>query len=292
LAEVKEFGSNPGDLRMLTFAPAKLRCGSPLVLVLHGCGQTAGDIDRGAGWSKLANDRGFALLAPEQKPSNNAKRGFNWFRSHDNRRGAGEALSIRQMVAWMIDEHRLDRRRVYITGLSAGGAMTSVMLAAYPEVFAGGAIIAGLPFGAATNVLSALALMKGRLNRTSQELGDRIRAASGHDGLWPRISIWQGSADPVVAVSNAGAIARQWCDVHGLREEDAIEKLVAGQTRRFWRGPRGRAVIETFTIPGMGHAVPLDLRGKRGRVYGEEGRFFKDVGISSAVQIARFWDLG
>jgi pimeloyl-ACP methyl ester carboxylesterase len=135
LSEATAFGSNPGALRMLKFVPRGLRGSSPLVVLLHGCGQTAHDIDHGSGWSTLANEIGFALLVPEQRRSNNAQRGFNWFQPSDTKRGRGEALSIRQMVNSMIEDHGLDRRRVYITGLSAGGAMTCALLAAYPDVF-------------------------------------------------------------------------------------------------------------------------------------------------------------
>jgi poly(hydroxyalkanoate) depolymerase family esterase len=95
---------------------------------------------------------GFALLLPEQQRTNNPNGCFNWFQTGDIERGHGEALSIRQMVSKMVSDHGIDPARVFVTGLSAGGAMTSVMLATYPEVFAGGAIIAGLPYGAANNV--------------------------------------------------------------------------------------------------------------------------------------------
>jgi poly(hydroxyalkanoate) depolymerase family esterase len=289
LVRVPDFGSNPGNLRMLSFIPWNLRPKAPLVVVLHGCGQSARDITHGAGWTTLANEMGFALLAPEQRRSNNPQRGFNWFRPSDRTRDSGEALSIRQMIDWMISEHGLDRKRVYVTGLSAGGAMTSVLLATYPEVFAGGAIIAGLPFGVATNLVDAIALMKGKLERSSGQLGDEVRAASPHRGSWPKVSIWQGAADTIVAASNADAITRQWCDVHGLRDDEALQSQVSGQTRRFWRNSSGREVLETFIIPKMGHAVPVS--GMDGQGSDALPPFFEDTGISSALQIAKFWEL-
>jgi poly(3-hydroxybutyrate) depolymerase len=145
LHEVTRFGTNPGNLRMFAFVPASLQSPRALVVVLHGCGQTAAGYDLGAGWSTLAKRYGFALLLPEQQVSNNANLCFNWFNTDDIARERGEACSIRQMIARMIVDHGVDQRRIFITGLSAGGAMTSVMLATYPEIFAGGAIIAGLP---------------------------------------------------------------------------------------------------------------------------------------------------
>ena len=156
LVEIDGFGTNPGALRMFAFVPEALPRASALVVVLHGCGQTAAGYDFGTGWSTLAKRYGFALLMPEQQASNNANTCFNWFNPGDVARGRGEAASIRQMIARMAADHKIDSRRIYITGLSAGGAMTSVMLAAYPDVFAGGAIIAGLPYGIAGNVREAL----------------------------------------------------------------------------------------------------------------------------------------
>jgi poly(3-hydroxybutyrate) depolymerase len=132
LTEVSAFGSNPGNLRMLTYVPPQLPAGAPLVVVLHGCLQTARAYDEGSGWSMLARRHGFALVYAEQSQANNPNRCFNWFQPHDTRRGSGEALSIRQMVTRMRRIHSIDPTRIFVTGLSAGGAMASVMLATYP----------------------------------------------------------------------------------------------------------------------------------------------------------------
>ena len=160
LHQTTDFGSNPGELMMFSHVPENLPAGAPLVVILHGCGQSAAAYDRGAGWSTLADRLGFAVLAPEQNRTKHINGCFNWFLAGDTTRGGGEAASIRQMIAHAVAEHRLDPRRVYVTGLSAGGGMTSAMLAAYPEVFAGGAIIAGLPYGAAGSVQEALGTMR------------------------------------------------------------------------------------------------------------------------------------
>src|SRR5262249_26346657 len=132
LEEIDGFGSNPGNLRMFRYVPPRLMANPALVVVLHGCTQTAAGYDLGAGWSTLADRYGFVLLFPEQQQSNNPNRCFNWFQTGDIQRGEGEALSIRQMVERMVSDTGIDRSRVFITGLSAGGAMTSVMLACYP----------------------------------------------------------------------------------------------------------------------------------------------------------------
>ncbi|MGA8900932.1 extracellular catalytic domain type 1 short-chain-length polyhydroxyalkanoate depolymerase, partial [Bradyrhizobium sp.] len=125
LTETPQFGSNPGALRMFSFVPPGLQDGCPLVVVLHGCTQSAASYDLGAGWSTLAERFGFALLLPEQQRLNNPNGCFNWFQSEDIERGHGEAASIRQMVMTMVSNHGIDPARVFVTGLSAGGAMTS-----------------------------------------------------------------------------------------------------------------------------------------------------------------------
>ena len=136
---------------------------------------------------QLAEESGFALLFPEQQRSNNANLCFNWFNPDDTNRGLGEAHSIFQMVEAMIETHGIDPDRIFITGLSAGGAMAAAMLAAYPEVFAGGAIIAGLPFGSAKTIPEAFDRMRGHGGPSEQGLQAALVGASSHRGTWPKI---------------------------------------------------------------------------------------------------------
>jgi poly(hydroxyalkanoate) depolymerase family esterase len=288
--EIQNFGSNPGALRMLTYLPSQAPAGSPLVVVLHGCTQTAAGYDRGAGWSTLADRYGFALLLPEQQRSNNPNGCFNWFQTGDIERGHGEALSIRQMVDKMVADHGIDPNRVFVTGLSAGGAMASVMLATYPDVFAGGAIIAGLPYGAATNVQQAFESMFQCPARSARAWGDLVRGASSHRGPWPRVSVWHGGADTTVIPSNAREIVKQWTDVHGLPTIATLEDTVDGYPRQAWRDATGEDLIESYTIPAMAHGTPLAV-GHANDQCGAAGAFLLDVGISSSYHIAKFWGL-
>ncbi|WP_439545271.1 extracellular catalytic domain type 1 short-chain-length polyhydroxyalkanoate depolymerase [Sandarakinorhabdus sp.] len=290
LGQLTAFGSNPGALLARTHVPAGLARGAALVVVLHGCTQTAQDYAHGSGWADLADEQGFAVLLPEQQRANNMNLCFNWFSSTDTRRDAGEALSIRQMIDAMIASHDCDPDHIYITGLSAGGAMASTMLATYPELFKGGAIIAGLPHGSAASVGDAFARMRGEGHPSDVELAALVRRASDHDGPWPAISVWQGGADTVVDPSNAERIIAQWRAVHGIDGAAPAHDHVDGSRRRTWRNAAGEPVVQAWHIDAMGHGTPLSTRGAEG--IGVSGPFMLDVGISSTRHIAASWGLG
>jgi poly(hydroxyalkanoate) depolymerase family esterase len=290
LVEITGFGSNPGGLKMFSFVPDNLQPAPALVVVLHGCGQSAAAYDLGAGWSTLAKHYGFALLMPEQASLNNAQGCFNWFNPEDTTRDSGEACSIRQMIARMVGDHKIDQHRIFVTGISAGGAMTSVMLATYPELFAGGAIIAGLPFGVATNVREALSGMFQSPSRPAGELGDLVRNASNHKGPWPKLSVWHGSADRTVNPANADEIVKQWLDVHQLPSAPMSEADVDGYPRQVWWNADGETIVESYTITDMAHGTPLGV-GDNDERYGAQGAFLIEAGISSSYHIANFFGL-
>lgn len=289
LVEVTGFGSNAGNLRMLTYLPDDLPPQAPLVVVLHGCTQTARAYDLGTGWTALADRYGFALLLPEQRGSNNPLRCFNWFRAEDNARSSGEAATIVEMVDHMVAAHGLDRARVFVTGVSAGGAMTSVMLATYPDVFAGGAVIAGVPYRCANGLQDAFEVIFQGRSREAAQWGDLVRGASPHQGPWPKVSVWHGDADGTVKPLNAQEVLKQWTDVHGLPSVPTSESVVDGHPRRVWHGPDGREVIEFYSVVGMAHGVPIDPDHAEGS--GTPAPFILDAGIPSTYHIAKFWGL-
>lgn len=288
LSELAGIGSNPGNLGARTYLPPRLPRGAPLVVVLHGCTQSAAAYDHGSGWSQLADQEGFALLFPEQRRANNANLCFNWFVPGDTRRDTGEALSIRQMIDAMVLAHGLDRRRIFITGLSAGGAMTSAMLATYPDVFAGGAIIAGLPYGTAGTIPQAFDRMRGHGGPAPRQLEQLVREASPHNGPWPTISVWHGTADVTVSASNAKDIVAQWRGIHAVAAEPG-QTRPDGHLRRAWSDRAGREVIEEYSIIGMGHGTPIAVAGKTR--LGNAVPFMLDAGISSTRRIALFWGI-
>lgn len=285
-SENSAFGSNPGRLAMHLYTPAAVRPETPLVLVLHGCGQHAREFARDTGWVTMADQLGCPLVLPEQRLENNHGRCFNWFRPGDTRRGSGEMLSIRQMVSVAKRSFGGGKRRVFVVGLSAGGSMAAACLAAYPEVFAAGAVIAGLPVAAASNLPSAM----GRMAHAGSELGSAEWAllarvsAPRHTGPYPRLSVWHGGADRTVDAANADNLVAQWRGLFGLNADPALDETRSvGARHRAWGDP-GRPAIELWTIPGMAHGYPVQA----GR---HLDRFVIAAGIDATEEIARSWGL-
>ena len=287
LSDLAGFGANPGDLRARLYIPEVLAPGAALVVVLHGCTQSAAAYDHGSGWSELADRHGFALLFPEQSQANNPAGCFNWFVAEDIRRGSGEAMSVHQMIMTTIAAHDIDPGRIFITGLSAGAAFAVAMLALYPELFAGGAAIAGLPYGCARSLPEALKAMRGHGLPPGAELAASVRSASPHPGPWPMLSVWHGTADHTVRPANADAMVEQWRSLHRLGDLPVIE-TIGRHSRRAWRDADGREMLEAWSIEGMGHGTPIDA-GPEG--CGAPGPFMLDVGISSTQHIAHRWRL-
>jgi feruloyl esterase len=168
--------------------------------------------------------------------------------------------------------------------------MTSVMLATYPEIFAAGAVIAGLPYRTATNLHEAFESMFKAPARPTHEWGDFVRAASPHRGPWPPISVWHGGADPLVKRENADQIVKQWTDVHGLDDQPTLTETIDGYPRQVWRNHSGVDLVESYTIPKMAHGTPL-AAGDSHDHCGVPGAFLLEVGISSSYHIAKFWGL-
>lgn len=295
--QITGFGSDPGNLRMYRYVPEDLPDNAPLVVVLHGCSQNAGDFADESGWNALADRYGFATVFPEQKASNNTNACFNWFSSSDQVRGEGEALSIRQMVSFIMENHSLDTNAVYVTGLSAGGAMAAVMAAAYPDVFRGSAVMAGLPYKSATNAFEANNAMDGNVDKPPDEWKTLVYDAySGYSGPYPSLMIVQGTADNTVDPVNAVELMEQWTAVHNMGQtpENNINGFVGvdGVHRREYAADTATSQVHYYSIRNMGHGIAVNpgsaiCRGEGGQT----GTFSLDEGWHSSFWAARFFDL-
>jgi poly(hydroxyalkanoate) depolymerase family esterase len=291
LTEVKAFGSNPGNLKMYKYTSADVPDNAPLVVVLHGCSQNANEYAQRTEWNRLADRFGFIVVYPEQQIVNNGFSCFNWFLPADTTRDQGESLSIKQMIDKIMADHSVDAERVHVTGLSAGGYMSAVMLAVYPELFAGGAVMAGGPFRCATNDNEAINVcMKGLADRTPEQWGDLVREASDHTGPFGILTIFHGDMDPTVNDQNMNELVEQWTNVHGTDAVPESEILFRGHPHRIYNDSNGRPVVETYHIKGMLHAISVDP-GSGEDQGGAIGAFAEDRNVYAAFYAAKFWGL-
>ena len=287
---IADFGDNPGRLRMYKYVPQDLPPAPAMVVVLHHCFQYAADYVEEAGWVSLADRYGFVLLMPEEVPLNDLNLCFDSYSGSDAR-GRGEAESIREMIERMVVDHKVDRQRIFVTGLSSGGSMALMMLAAYPEIFAGGGAVGSVTFGCTSIVFGMVPCLAVGEDKEPQEWGDIVRAASPHQGPWPIVSVWHGDADIVTNPDNAEETVEQWTNVHGTDAVPDLIEQVEGYPRYVYEDSAGRAVVEYYSITGMGHSVPIDLKRGCGDSRDGVGDFVSDMHICSSLYMAKFWGL-
>ena len=291
LTQVTSFGSNPGALNMFEFVPPGLPSGAPLVVVLHGCTESAASYSTQTEWGNLGQRFGFAVAFAEQRSANNSLSCFNWFQPSDTSRGQGEALSIRQMVDHMQSAHGSDPARTFVTGISAGGIMTEVMMATYPDVFAGGAVMSGAPYACAASLTEANTCQMGNVSRTPQQWGNLVRNAfPGYAGPYPRLVAFHGSMDTTVAPADLQQSVDQWSNVLGIDETPEVNETFRTATHKVFRDAGGRSRIETYLVNGMGHALTVDP-GTGADQGGATGAFSEDHDIYSSFYAAQFFGL-
>ncbi|MGI5519390.1 extracellular catalytic domain type 1 short-chain-length polyhydroxyalkanoate depolymerase [Micromonospora sp. CA-259024] len=287
LTQVTGFGSNPGNLAMYAYRPDGLPANSPAVVLLHGCTQNASGYFANSGWQKYADQWKFALIVAQQPSGNNANSCFNFFEAGDTTRGQGEALSIKQMVDHAKANFGVNGSRVYVSGLSAGGAMSAVMLATYPDVFAAGSIIAGIPYRCATSMVNAFSCMNPGADKTPAAWGDLVRGAySGYTGPRPRVAIWHGTSDTTVTPLNGTESRDQWTNVRGVSQTPTSTSSLPGNTSL---EVYGNDDVRLYRISGMGHGTPVDP-GSGAEQCGSAAAYFLDT-ICSTYRDALFFGL-
>lgn len=276
---------NPAGLTAFAEAPS----GNPsksVVLVLHGCTQRAADI-AAAGWSDTAAAYGFAAIYPEQVASNDPNGCFRWYTRDQASRGKGELAS---MAALARDaKTRLGADRVFVAGLSAGGAMAAALIASYPEIFEAASLQASIPFGCATNAFEGATCASTPKTLTAKQWGDLVRAAATPSAN-VRVQLWHGEADPIVKPGNSDGLVAQWTDVAGVdstADGDVREGFV---TRRSWNDGAGKTRVELNLVSNFGHGSPLALSGPDSPC-GRPATYAADAGACASASAARFFGL-
>jgi poly(hydroxyalkanoate) depolymerase family esterase len=214
----------------------------PLVVMLHGCTQDPDDFAAGTRMNEAALERGFVVLYPAQAQMANSLRCWNWFKHNHQRRGKGEPAVLAGMTREVMKRYDIDPGRVYVAGLSAGGAMAAILGNAYPDLYAALGVHSGLPIGSATDVKSAYAAM-----RTGATPG----ASSGQA---PPTIVFHGDQDTTVHPANGEQVAEYGA---GLGPPEVRRGCVEGgreYTRRIYRNAEGRVAAEHWTVHGGGHA--------------------------------------
>ena len=220
----------------------------PLVVMLHGCTQNPDDFAAGTQMNTIAEERQCLVLYPAQTKTANQSRCWNWFKRAHQRRDKGEPAIIAGMTREVLKRYGADTRKVYVAGLSAGGAMAAVMGAAYPDLYAAVGIHSGLPVGSAHDVQSAFAAMRGA----------PPASASGSAGRIVPAIVFHGDRDATVHPSNGQQVASQCVD----REDKSIDVVIQrGQvpgghayTCSVHKNAAGRILLEHWEVHGAGHA--------------------------------------
>jgi poly(hydroxyalkanoate) depolymerase family esterase len=260
-----------GSRSFAVYTPPGLRAGTavPLVVILHGCKQSAEDAALGTGANALADREGFVALYPQQSAHDNPQRCWNWFNPRHQVRGFGEPAEIARITERVLGGHagaRLDRNRVHVMGISAGGAMAGILGATYPDVYASIGIHSAPQYRAARSALTALLAMKNG-GPNPQRQGRLAHLAMGPRARIVPVIVFQGDADRTVWAANGDRVVRQWLTTSKLAGVATLldfarphtihdDRAPGGLTYsvRSWNDNAGRPVVQYWTVSGLGHA--------------------------------------
>jgi poly(hydroxyalkanoate) depolymerase family esterase len=245
--ETAAFTNQAGSRDYKLYVPANRTTGQPmpLIVMLHGCTQSPDDFAAGTRMNALAEEHGCLIVYPAQPSSANAQKCWNWFSPNDQGRDQGEPSLIAGITRQIINDHPVDAARVYVAGLSAGGAAAAIMGTAYPDLYAAVGVHSGLPVGAARDIASAFAAMR------------QGGAGSAQSTQPVPTIVFHGDQDFTVHLSNGDAvIAQSKASASGLRFKVESGQAPGGHTynRTIHADASDKALFEQWTIQGAGHA--------------------------------------
>ena len=290
------FANESGERDYQLYVPDSLDARSAsLVVMLHGCGQDAEDFAAGTRMNALAARENFLVLYPEQDSSANRAGCWNWFEPSERGRGGEEPSIIAGATEEVADEYGVDPRRIYVAGLSAGGAMSTVVAAAYPDLYAAVGVHSGLEYGAADGALSVvLAQRSGGPDPDRQGRLAFESARPAEARVLPAI-VFHGEEDAVVDVENAHQALSQWAQTNDYADDgvdddgvtDEPDDALPGQTpggydhvRYVYEGPGGDVLMEKWIVEDLGHAWSGG---------DTEGSFTDPEGPNASEEMVRFF---
>lgn len=263
----------------------------PLIVMLHGCTQNAADFATGTRMNLLAEEGPFLVAYPEQAETDHPQRCWNWYDPAHQARGRGEPAIIAAITREVMSAYRINRRRVYVAGLSAGGIMAVTMAATYPDLYAAVASHSGVPFAAAGSVGEAVTLMREGSLLRSHEAARRVLETMGERRrVIPMIAI-HGAADPVVNAMNTQQLTEQWilacADIEGSlvrslssMDEGGTESDYTYRVSRAYTG--GAGAVEVWMVEDLGHAWSGGS---------PEGTYTDPRGVDASREIVRFFNM-
>jgi poly(hydroxyalkanoate) depolymerase family esterase len=249
----RSFACAAGSRNYKVYIPRRPQTGRcALLVMLHGGTQDADDFAAGTRMNALAEEHGFMVAYPIQSKAANASLCWNWFSPENQMRGRGEPAIIAGITSEIVADYDVDPARVFVAGLSAGGAMAAVMGATYPDLYAAVGVHSGLPYRSAADLPSAFAAMRG----DAGPRGRRSRKSRGAADDSPRIRtiVFHGDADNIVHPSNAANMVEMERAVESLERAEARHAAIRAHTRTVTRDKTGAVVVEQWLVHGSGHA--------------------------------------
>ncbi|KAG8831659.1 hypothetical protein FRC17_002803 [Serendipita sp. 399] len=251
--EINNFGPNPNNVRVWVYVPAKLAANPPILAAIHWCSGTALQMYNTNVFNTLAEQKGFIVIFPEAPASTHC-----WDVNTDatlRHDAGGDSLGIVSAIRWAITNLNGNRSRVYATGISSGAMMTNVLMGAYPDVFAAGSAVAGVPYSCyqGPNAWNTACAM-GQLVKTPQEWGNAVRSGyPGYTGARPKMQFWHGTNDNVLYYQNFLEETKQWTNVHGVSQTptNTVQNYPYAGWTRYDYGPNVMAI----SAQGVGHDI-------------------------------------
>jgi poly(hydroxyalkanoate) depolymerase family esterase len=259
------FSNSAGSLDYTGYVPTSYNASSavPLVVALHGCTETADGFRQLTRWDQLAEAKGFVVVFPQQSKDNNYLKCWNWFQTAHMQRGSGEPSLIAGLTQWVQQHYSIDTHRTYVDGFSAGGAMSSVMAATYPDLYAAAGIASGCEYG-------ATAACAGYKSTDPAQAGQQAATAMGSNKRPMPVILFQGDQDTIVPPANANQLVEQWQTTDDLVDDGAKNgsmstmpmKTTFGQvanggrfyTVKSYSDRHRKELIQYWLVRGMGHA--------------------------------------